>query len=159
MLFLVILCFACACIATALLVRFGAEHARRYGLGVPQRFHFGHDYVAAVKDAQVVVGSRLHAMILALVAGAPTIAISAVRKVHQQFADIVGEMKSAGIVAVSDDGRPVPTAGIMRRAMEYAGGFDLPVVDHCQDLSLSAGGVMHEGRWSCAPSLRAAQAE
>ncbi len=46
------------------------------------------DYVAAVKDAQVVVGSRLHAMILALVAGAPTIAISAVRKVHQQFADI-----------------------------------------------------------------------
>src|SRR5688572_337450 len=42
MLFLVILCFACACVATALLVRFGAEHARRYGLGVPQRFHFGH---------------------------------------------------------------------------------------------------------------------
>ena len=66
----------------------------------------------------------------------------------------MGEMKSAGIVAVSDDGRPVPTAGIMRRAMEYAGGFDLPVVDHCQDLSLSAGGVMHEGRWSLILGLR-----
>jgi dihydroorotase len=66
----------------------------------------------------------------------------------------MGEMKSAGIVAVSDDGRPVPTAGIMRRAMEYARGFDLTVVDHCQDVSLSAGGVMHEGRWSLILGLR-----
>lgn len=66
----------------------------------------------------------------------------------------MGEMQSAGIVAVSDDGRPVPTAGIMRRAMEYAHGFDLTVVDHCQDMSLSAGGVMHEGRWSLILGLR-----
>lgn len=42
MLLLVILCFASACLVTALLVRYGAEHARQYGLGVPQRFHFGH---------------------------------------------------------------------------------------------------------------------
>lgn len=60
----------------------------------------------------------------------------------------MGEMKNAGIVAVSDDGRPVPSAGMMRRAMEYARGFDLPVIDHCQDNSLMAGGVMHEGHWS-----------
>jgi dihydroorotase len=66
----------------------------------------------------------------------------------------MGEMKNAGIVAVSDDGRPVPSAGMMRRAMEYARGFDLPVVDHCQDPSLSAGGVMHEGRWSLILGLR-----
>lgn len=66
----------------------------------------------------------------------------------------MGEMKAAGIVAVSDDGRPVRTAGIMRRAMEYAHGFDLPIVDHCQDLSLTAGGVMHEGRWSLILGLR-----
>jgi dihydroorotase len=66
----------------------------------------------------------------------------------------MGEMKAAGIVAISDDGRPVPTGGIMRRAMEYARGFDLPVVDHCQDLSLTAGGVMHEGRWSLILGLR-----
>jgi dihydroorotase len=66
----------------------------------------------------------------------------------------MGEMKNAGIVAVSDDGRPVPTSGMMRRAMEYARGFDLTVVDHCQDLSLSAGGVMHEGRWSLILGLR-----
>jgi dihydroorotase len=66
----------------------------------------------------------------------------------------MGEMKNAGIVAVSDDGRPVPTSGMMRRALEYARGFDLPVVDHCQDHSLSAGGVMHEGRWSLILGLR-----
>lgn len=66
----------------------------------------------------------------------------------------MGEMKNAGIVAVSDDGRPVPTSGMMRRALEYARGFDLTVVDHCQDHSLSAGGVMHEGRWSLILGLR-----
>ena len=60
----------------------------------------------------------------------------------------MGEMKAAGAVAVSDDGRPVPTAGMMRRAMEYARDFDLPVIDHCEDKSLSHGGVMHEGRVS-----------
>ncbi len=66
----------------------------------------------------------------------------------------MGEMKAAGAVAVSDDGRPVPTAGIMRRAMEYAKDFDLPVVDHCEDKSLSQGGVMHEGKISLLLGLR-----
>ena len=66
----------------------------------------------------------------------------------------MGEMKSAGIVAVSDDGRPVANAGMMRRAMEYARGFDLPVIDHCQDPTLSAGGVMHEGHWSLLLGLK-----
>lgn len=66
----------------------------------------------------------------------------------------MGEMKAAGAVAVSDDGRPVPTAGMMRRAMEYAKDFDLPVVDHCEDKSLSSGGVMHEGKISLLLGLR-----
>ena len=66
----------------------------------------------------------------------------------------MGEMKEAGIVAVSDDGRPVPTAGMMRRAMEYARGFNLPVIDHCEDKSLAHGGVMHEGHWSLVLGLR-----
>jgi dihydroorotase len=66
----------------------------------------------------------------------------------------MGEMKQAGIVAVSDDGRPVPSAGMMRRAMEYARGFDLTVVDHCEDRTLAAGGAMHEGRWSLMLGLR-----
>ena len=66
----------------------------------------------------------------------------------------MGEMKAAGAVAVSDDGRPVPNAGIMRRAMQYAKDFDLPVIDHCEDKSLSSGGVMHEGKISLLLGLR-----
>src|SRR6266550_3360525 len=66
----------------------------------------------------------------------------------------MGEMKDAGIVAVSDDGRSVPSPGMMRRAMEYARGFDLPVIDHCEDKSLAGGGVMHEGHWSLVLGLR-----
>lgn len=66
----------------------------------------------------------------------------------------MGEMKAAGAVAVSDDGRPVPNSGIMRRAMQYARDFDLPVIDHCEDKSLSSGGVMHEGRVSLLLGLK-----
>ncbi len=66
----------------------------------------------------------------------------------------MGEMKAAGAVAVSDDGRPVPNAGTMRRAMQYAYDFDLPVIDHCEDKSLSSGGVMHEGRVSIRLGLK-----
>ena len=66
----------------------------------------------------------------------------------------MGEMKAAGAVAVSDDGRPVPNAGIMRRAMQYARDFDLPVVDHCEDKSLSSGGVMNEGKVSLLLGLK-----
>src|SRR5438067_7746707 len=54
----------------------------------------------------------------------------------------MGEMRRAGIVAVTDDGRSVPHAGLMRRAMEYARGFDLPVMDHCEERTLALGGVM-----------------
>lgn len=57
----------------------------------------------------------------------------------------IGSMKNAGIVAISDDGRPVMNARVMRRAMQIARSFDLPVIDHCEDLNLSAGGDIHEG--------------
>jgi dihydroorotase len=66
----------------------------------------------------------------------------------------MGEMKRAGIVAVTDDGHPVPSPGLMRRAMEYARGFDLTVMDHCDDKTLAAGGVMHEGEWSLRLGLK-----
>lgn len=66
----------------------------------------------------------------------------------------MGEMKRAGIVAVTDDGRPVPSSGLMRRALEYARGFDLTVMDHCDDKTLAAGGSMHEGEWSLRLGLR-----
>ncbi len=57
----------------------------------------------------------------------------------------ISSMHEAGIVAISDDGRPVMNARVMRRAMELARALDIPVIDHCEDLNLSAGGDMHEG--------------
>ena len=54
-------------------------------------------------------------------------------------------MKQAGIVAISDDGRPVMNARVVRRAMEFACALDIPLIEHCEDLHLSAGGDMHEG--------------
>jgi dihydroorotase len=66
----------------------------------------------------------------------------------------IASMKKAGIVAISDDGRPVMNARVMRRAMEFARALDLPVIDHCEDLNLSAGGDMHEGAISTRLGLR-----
>ena len=60
----------------------------------------------------------------------------------------IAELKQAGCVAISDDGRPVSSSLIMRRALEYAKTFGLPVIDHCEDPDLAAGGVMHEGQIS-----------
>jgi dihydroorotase len=66
----------------------------------------------------------------------------------------IGSMMQAGAVAISDDGRPVMNARVMRRAMETAQSFGIPVIDHCEDLHLSAGGDMHEGIASVRLGLR-----
>jgi dihydroorotase len=66
----------------------------------------------------------------------------------------IGAMKAAGAVAISDDGQPVMNSRVMRRAMEFARSFGLPVIDHCEDLNLSAGGDMHEGAKSVRWGLR-----
>jgi dihydroorotase len=66
----------------------------------------------------------------------------------------MAEMKEAGAVAVSDDGRPVMNSQVMRHAMEYARDHGLVVVDHCQDTTLSAGGAMNEGRYSTLLGLK-----
>ena len=66
----------------------------------------------------------------------------------------IGAMRQAGIVAISDDGRPVMNSRVMRRAMELAAGWDIPVIDHCEDLNLSGGGDMHEGATSVRRGLR-----
>ena len=57
----------------------------------------------------------------------------------------IGDLRRAGCVAISDDGKPVMNSLVMRRAMEYARALDVPVVDHCEDLHLSEGGCMNEG--------------
>src|SRR5205809_5040864 len=66
----------------------------------------------------------------------------------------IGEMFEAGIVGISDDGKPVMDAQMFRRALEYAQLFDMPVIQHCEDLSLSKGGVMHEGVYSTRLGLK-----
>ena len=66
----------------------------------------------------------------------------------------IAAMKKAGIVAVSDDGRPVATAKLMRQVMDYCGSLGLPVIDHCEDSSLAAGAVMREGNNSMRLGLR-----
>lgn len=66
----------------------------------------------------------------------------------------IGSLKKAGVVAITDDGHCVQNNELMRRALEYARMFDLPVMDHCQDYNLVTDGVMHEGYWSTALGLR-----
>ncbi|MBC8528770.1 dihydroorotase [Christensenellaceae bacterium NSJ-44] len=66
----------------------------------------------------------------------------------------IGEMKRAGAVAISDDGKPIMNTGFMRLAMEYAADFGLKVLDHCEDSGLVDGGVMNEGYVSTKLGLR-----
>jgi dihydroorotase len=55
------------------------------------------------------------------------------------------DLKEAGAIALSDDGKPVTDSAIMRRALEYAHSLGLPIISHCEDISLSSGGAMNEG--------------
>ena len=70
-----------------------------------------------------------------------------------QLAEL-GEQKAAGCVAFTDDGHPVATALLMRRALEYAGMLGVPIIDHCEDPSLKGDGVAHEGYYASALGLR-----
>ena len=71
----------------------------------------------------------------------------------------MGTMRDEGCVAFSDDGNPVMDSLIMRRALEYSKSFDLPIISHCEDLTLSEGGVMNEGLLSVTLGLRGIPAE
>ncbi len=66
----------------------------------------------------------------------------------------IGSLKKAGAVALSDDGKCVANNEIMRHVLEYSKTFGMPILDHCEDESLSAGGVMHEGYWSVVLGFR-----
>jgi dihydroorotase len=66
----------------------------------------------------------------------------------------IGELVEAGAVGITDDGLPVMDSGLMRRALEYALAFDIPIADHAEDLGLSRGGVMNEGAVSARLGLR-----
>src|SRR5438874_5516564 len=71
----------------------------------------------------------------------------------EQLADIA-ELRQAGCVAITDDGRPVATALLMRRALEYASMFHMPVIEHCEEQTLKGDGVAHEGFHAATLGLR-----
>src|SRR5438046_2508114 len=94
--------------------------------------------VARAKD---VAGPRLH----------PIGAITMGQK-GQELTEM-GDLKDAGAVAVSDDGRCVTSSAVMRRALEYARTFDLTVIQHAEDHALTEGAQLHEGAISPRPGL------
>jgi len=102
----------------------------------------------ATVTSYIIETARRHAIVNVFPIGAITKGSAG-----QELASI-GSMKQAGAVAISDDGRPVMNARVMRRAMEFARSFEIPVIDHCEDLHLSAGGDMHEGLESVRLGLR-----
>jgi len=66
----------------------------------------------------------------------------------------IADLRKAGCVAITDDGHPVRTALLLRRALEYAGMFGMPVIEHCEDPSLKGDGVAHEGYYAASLGLR-----
>ena len=78
---------------------------------------------------------------------------AATKGIDGELISEMGLMKEAGIVAVSDDGHPIKNAGIMRKVLEYASDFDLPVLNHCEDKDLSEG-AMNEGIVSTTIGIR-----
>jgi dihydroorotase len=102
----------------------------------------------ATVTSYIVEKARKHAVVNVFPIGAITKGSQG-----EDLADI-GSMQQAGAIAISDDGRPVMNARVMRRAMEFARSFRMPVIDHCEDLHLSAGGDMHEGVESVRLGLR-----
>jgi len=90
----------------------------------------------------------LEAVVKVLPAGAMTKSLAG-----QEMAPI-GGLQQAGVAALSDDGRCIQNHDLMRHIVEYAKSFNLPILDHCEEVTLMAGGVMHEGTWSVRLGIR-----
>ena len=111
-----------------------------------------------VTDNQAAVGFIVRQSQAAGAARVYPIGAISVRQKGEALAEM-GEMVGAGAVAVSDDGKPVVSAHLMRTALEYARTFGIPVVDHCEEPTLAADGAMNEGRVSARLGLRGVPSE
>jgi dihydroorotase len=113
-----------------------------------------------VTDNQAAVGFILRQAVRAGAARVYPIGAISLGQKGEQLAEF-GEMVGAGAIAVSDDGKPVASAHLMRTALEYAQSFGIPVIDHCEEPTLAAGGSMNEGVVSARLGLKGipAQAE
>jgi len=107
-----------------------------------------------IDHASLVKFIYLEANRVGLVNVFPTGTVSKGRE-GKELADI-GELVAAGVVAITDDGSPVMDSSLMRCALEYAKMFDIPVMDHCEDLALNNAGVMNESFYSTKLGLRGA---
>lgn len=128
----------------------GFEHKETISSGTAAAARGGFTTVCAMPNTEppsdgaatielVLAMARQHGVVRVLPVGCVTR-----QRAGRELADMA-ELAAAGAVAFSDDGSPVRDAHLMRRALEYAGMLGLPVIDHCEEPSLSAGGVMHEG--------------
>ena len=111
-----------------------------------------------VTDNQAAVGFILSQARRAAAARVYPIGAISIGEKGETLAEF-GEMVGAGAVAVSDDGKPVVSAQLMRTALEYARTFGIPVADHCEEPTLAAGGAMNEGLTSARLGLRGIPAE
>src|ERR1041385_6773995 len=111
-----------------------------------------------VTDNQAAVGFIIRQASRANAARVYPIGAISVGQKGESLAEF-GEMVSAGAVAVSDDGKPVASAHMMRTALEYARTFGIPVADHCEEPTLAKGGAMNEGITSARLGLKGIPAE
>jgi dihydroorotase len=137
----------------------GQEHKETVATGTASAVAGGFTAVACMPNTSPVNDSAtVTGLILAKAAQANlarVYPIGAVSKGQQGelLADIA-ELKAAGCVAITDDGHPTATALLLRRALEYAGMFGIPVVEHCEDPTLKGDGVAHEGYHASRLGLR-----
>ncbi len=111
-----------------------------------------------VTDNQAAVGFIVRQALRAKSARVYPIGAVSVGQKGESLAEF-GEMVGAGAVGVSDDGKPVATAQLMRTALEYARTFGIPVADHCEEMSLAKGGAMNEGVVSARLGLKGIPSE
>src|SRR3954463_1315193 len=137
----------------------GQEHKETVATGTAAAVAGGFTAVACMPNTVPVNDSANVTMLILAKAREANLArvypIGAVSKGSkgELLADIA-ELRAAGCVAITDDGHPTATAILMRRALEYAGMFDMPLVEHCEDSSLKADGVAHEGFHASSLGLR-----
>ncbi len=137
----------------------GQEYKETIASGTLAAAHGGFTTVCAMPNTDPAIDSRSvvdHVLRAAAERGAARVLVIGavtVGRAGKQLAEM-GELAEAGCVGFSDDGNPVADASLMRHALAYAAALGLPVIDHCEDPSLAAGGVMHEGWVSTRLGLR-----
>jgi dihydroorotase len=137
----------------------GQEHKETVATGTAAAVAGGFTAVACMPNTTPVNdNANVTGLILAKAAAAGLARVYPIGAVSKGssgslLADIA-ELRQAGCVAITDDGHPVSTAILMRRALEYASMFDIPVIEHCEDPTLKGDGVAHEGYHASRLGLR-----